>query len=132
MTRLNWGKVVANTITLAMMVMIAIFVPITYKYSVELAQALLILTIALLAFCGVFIAQIKFHSKPSYIDKIPNIGRIVRGLQETVVIAFSTLFLLLVYFIHGDDKLLTFNALFVLYQYGYFLGGANSAGLFRR
>ena len=52
------------------------------SYPVELAQGILIASIALVGFCGVFLGQIKFTDKPSTKRQISHVDHIRRGLSE--------------------------------------------------
>jgi len=130
--RINWVKIVSNLVIIAFLVTISIFFPLTFKYHEGLAQALLIMAIALVAFCGAFLGQIKFSTRPSIINKIPNINRITRGLAETIIIGFIVIILIILYFIIGSDNWLTLITLSVVHLYAYFIGGANATRLFRR
>ncbi len=130
--RINWAKIISNIVVIASIVLVSIFFPFTSVYREGLAQSLLIMAIALVAFCGAFLVQIKFSSRPSIINKIPNINRITRGLEETTIVGFIVLSFIILYFIFGSDNWLTFITLSVIYLYGYFIGGANATGLFRR
>ena len=128
----NVQKILANLIIVIGIILIAIFRPFVIAHPMELTQGLLIATIALVAFCGVFAVQIKFTSRPDIIEKIPNIDDISRGLTETIIIGLITIALIILYLIGENKHLLTAVTLFFLYQSGYFAGGAVRTGLFRR
>jgi len=130
--RINWVKIVSNIVIIAFLIIISAFCPLTFKYHEGLAQALLIMAIALVAFCGIFLGQIKFTTRPSIINKIPNINRITRGLAETIIIGFVVIIFIILYFIIGSDNWLTLITLSVVHLYAYFIGGANATRLFRR
>jgi len=100
-------------------------------YPIELAQTILIASIALVAFCGVFLGQIKFSDKLSSISKIPNIDRIRRGLTQSIILGFITIMLIISFFVSGSELILFGTVVFFLGQLGFFMGGAISSGLFR-
>ncbi len=127
----NVQKILVNSIVVIGIFLIAIFRPFPIAHPIELTQGLLIATIALVAFCSVFVVQIKFASRPDIIEKIPNIDDISRGLTETIIIGLITIALITFYLIGENKHLLTLVTLFFLYQFGYFIGGSVRTGLFR-
>ena len=128
----NVRKILAHSIFTTVFILVSIFSPMSIEHPLEFVQGLLIATIALVAFCGVFIVQMKFVIKPEVLKKIPNVFYISSLLSDTLIIGFITIFLLLTYLIDENKHLLTFVSLFFAYQFGYFLSGAITVGLFRR
>jgi len=131
MRKYNIPKFLATVFVITSIVLLAIFRPFPILYIETLITIFSIMVIALVAFCGAFLVQIKFSSKPDSMKKIPNIDRITRGLEESIVIGMVTISLIMLFLISGNEYLLNGIIYFTIFQFAYFIGGAISSGLFK-